>query len=82
MLYINCYGLPAPMQKNLLLLGEILYKFWQRKVHWKDHVEGTSGDEVIYYYKYAMIKKEDFYNNRPNYVMIEDMEIDKDSIVS
>lgn len=54
----------------------------QRKVHWKDHVEGTSGDEVIYYYKYAMIKKEDFYNNRPNYVMIEDMEIDKDSIVS
>ena len=54
----------------------------QRKVHWKDHVEGTSGDEVIYYYKYAMIKKEDFYNNRPNYVMIEDMAIDEDSIVS
>ncbi len=54
----------------------------RRKVHWKDHIEGSNGDEVIYYYKYAMIKKEDFYNNRPNYIMIEDMEIDKDSIVS
>ena len=54
----------------------------RRKVHWKDPIEGSNGDEVIYYYKYAMIKKEDFYNNRPNYIMIEDMEIDKDSIVS
>ena len=54
----------------------------RRKVRWKDPIEGSNGDEVIYYYKYAMIKKEDFYNNRPNYIMIEDMEIDKDSIVS
>ena len=54
----------------------------RRKVHWKDHIEGSNGDKVIYYYKYAMIKKEDFYSNRPNYIMIEDMEIDKDSIVS
>lgn len=54
----------------------------ERRINIENPKEGMPNEEIISYYKYAMIKKEDFYNNRPNYVMIEDMEIEKDSIVS
>ena len=75
-------------QKYITVLGSSEDAFYvvagkgQRRVAIKNPQEGMPNEEIIDYDKYAMIKKEDFYNNRPNYIMIEDMEIDKDSIVS
>lgn len=43
---------------------------------------GFSGRQTICYYDYAMIKKEDYYNNRPNYMMIEDMQVREGTPVS
>ena len=60
----------------------VCYDMGERRINIENPKEGMTNEEIISYYKYAMIKKEDFYNNRPNYIMIEDMEIDKDSIVS
>lgn len=47
-----------------------------------EHAPGFSGRQTICYYDYAMIKKEDYYNNRPNYMMIEDMQVREGTPVS
>lgn len=73
--------------KSLLVFGESKDEFMVviKEIPYELYMEpapGFSGLQSLVYYDYAMIKKEDYYNNRPNYMMIEDMQVREGTPVS